>query len=790
MLLLQAWLLFPALLAVLSLGLGLLVDRISGSRLPGVLLIPTGLAAIIVLARAAMTLDLTAELATPLVVAGAIAGIVVGRARLLPAGIDRWAAAAALAVFGVFAAPVVLGGSASFAGYTILGDTAVHFVLADRIASHGTSLAGLDPSSYRQTLEAYFASGYPLGAHAALAAVRPLAFLDVAWAFQPFLAFIAAALALTVVGLLHGVVESAWRRAAVAFVAAQPALVYAFAMQGSVKELATLWLVALFTALAVGRHVIPLAVAAAAGVAAIGIAVAVWLGPVLLVGLWVVARNPPRDLRRTAEIALGFSLLLGLLCLPTLLDLGDYLEVTRGVVTAQEELGNLFGPLNLAQVAGVWLAGDYRMLPTAGPGIDKLEVTYALIGIVVVAGLLGSLWLARRRALGPLLFLAVSLVGLLYVTRTGSPWADAKALAIASPAVLLVAALGPIALEARGARLEALAVAAVLALGVLGSNGLVYHDASLAPHERFAELQDVADRTAGRGPVLYTEFEEMAKHFLRDSDPVGASEAFTVPGLTPVTDDGGLSRFGFPADLSTLRLEDIQRFGVLVLRREPLAAAPPPEYRLEWSGRYYEIWSRSGGGRTVAQETLRGDGGSGDCRLLRRVASRAGDGSRLEATRAPVAAELATAEQKLPGGWARRGDDPSLVQTVGPGVVRGSIELDRSGAYELWLRGSFGREVDVRIDGRRLGSARDELAQPANWLDLGTVELAGGRHRVELVRSGGNLSPGNGDGPRSLGSLVVRRREPRAATVSVPPSDWHQLCGRRLLSASALAPAS
>jgi hypothetical protein len=61
---------------------------------------------------------------------------------------------------------------------------------------------------------------------------------------------------------------------------------------------------------------------------------------------------------------------------------------------------------------------------------------------------------------------------------------------------------------------------------------------------------------------------------------------------------------------------------------------------------------------------------------------------------------------------------------------------------------------------------------------------------VELVRSGGNLSPGNGDGPRSLGSLVVRRREPRAATVSVPPSDWHQLCGRRLLSASALAPAS
>ena len=253
MLLLQAWLLFPALLALLSLGLGLLVERISASRLPGVLLIPTGLAAIIVIARAAMTWDADGG-------AGHSAGdrrrgcrAGLGRARVWPLKLDPWATGAALFTFAVFAAPVVLGGSASFAGYTILGDTAVHFVLVDRIASEGTSLAGLDPSSYRQTLEAYFNSGYPLGAHAALGAVRPLSFADVAWVFQPYLAFIAAALALSLVGLLNGIVASRWRRAAIAALAAQPALVYAFAMQGSVKELMTLWLVALFTALAVGQ---------------------------------------------------------------------------------------------------------------------------------------------------------------------------------------------------------------------------------------------------------------------------------------------------------------------------------------------------------------------------------------------------------------------------------------------------------------------------------------------------------------------------------------------------------
>jgi hypothetical protein len=790
MLLLQAWLLFPALLALLSLGLGLLVERAGPAPLPGALLIPVGLAAIIVIARAAMTWDLTAELATPLVVAGALAGLVLGRPRVWPLRLDGWAAAAALVVFAVFAAPVVLGGSVSFAGYTVLGDTAVHFVLADRIASDGTSLAGLDPSSYRSTLEAYFASGYPLGAHAALAAVRPLAFADVAWVFQPFLACVAAALALTMAGLLEGVVESRWRRALVATLAAQPALVYAFAMQGSIKELTTLWLVALFTALAVQKRVVPLAVAAAAGVAAIGVAVAAWLAPVLLVGLWLVARTPPRDHRRTAEIAAGFAILFGLLSLPTLLDLGDYLDVTKTVVTAQQEFGNLFGPLNLAQVVGVWLSGDYRMAPMAGTGIDKAELTYALIGVAVASGVLGIAWLARRRALAPLLFFAVSLLALAYVTRTGSPWADAKALAIASPAVLLMAAFGPIALEARGARLEALGLAAVLAAGVIGSNALVYHDASLAPRDRFAELEKVADRTAGRGPVLYTEFEEMAKHFLRDSDPVGASEAFTVSGLTPATREGGVSSFGYPVALSALRLEDIQRFRVLVLRRGPLGESPPPEFTREWSGRYYEIWSRHRAGHTVAQESLSGDGGSGDCRLVRQVASLAEAGSRLEATLAPVLAELPTAEQALPAGWARRSDDPSLVQTVGPGAVRGTVELERPGSYELWLRGSFGREVDVSIDGRAAGSARDELAQPANWLDLGRLQLEAGQHRVELVRSGGSLAPGNGDGPRSLGSLVVQRGESTTARVSVPPGQWRRLCGRRLVSASAFAPES
>ena len=411
----QAWLLLPALLAALSLGCGLLVDRLSTARVSGTLLLPLGLAVIVVLARACVAADATASLATPVVVAAALIGLVAGRERLRARHLDRWAAGVALAVFAVYAAPVVLSGDPTFAGYGILGDTAVHFVLIDRIMDAGTGLGNLQPSAYEETLRNYFASGYPLGAHAALGAVRPLAGVDVAWAFQPFLAYIASMLALTLVALLSKVVSSRWRAALIAALVAQPALVYAFALQGSIKELATLWLVPLLAALVPGitdaadaraesggggevvpRDLVPLVVASAASVAVIGVAVLPWLGPVLLVALWQVWRRGARSLVTIGIPAVAFAAVLVLLSLPTLLDLGDYLRVTKKVVTAQQELGNLLHPLDDLQLFGVWLQGDYRLLPEGGTGLSNLDITYLLIGVAAPPAC--SAWACSRAA--------------------------------------------------------------------------------------------------------------------------------------------------------------------------------------------------------------------------------------------------------------------------------------------------------------------------------------------------------------------------------------------------------
>src|SRR5688572_17575195 len=91
------------------------------------LMFPLGLALIVAITQVVTYRDATAELATPLVLAAAVAGFASSGSRFWSARVDRWAAGAAGAVFVVFAAPVVLAGEATFAGYTLLGDTSIHF---------------------------------------------------------------------------------------------------------------------------------------------------------------------------------------------------------------------------------------------------------------------------------------------------------------------------------------------------------------------------------------------------------------------------------------------------------------------------------------------------------------------------------------------------------------------------------------------------------------------------------------------------------------------------------------
>ena len=166
--LLVPWLVYPALLGALSFGCGLLLERVSGLRLPGTLVVPCGFAVLALVAQLAVMTSITADLATPAVIVVAAVGFVVaavgfgGRPPLRRLRIDWPAAAAAVGSLAAYAAPIVLSGAATFAGYIKLDDDSTLAALVDRAMDHGRDVSGLEPSTYLRVVDLLLDEGYPL----------------------------------------------------------------------------------------------------------------------------------------------------------------------------------------------------------------------------------------------------------------------------------------------------------------------------------------------------------------------------------------------------------------------------------------------------------------------------------------------------------------------------------------------------------------------------------------------------------------------------------------------------
>src|SRR5581483_3339586 len=104
-------------------------------------LLPSGFATFSLIAQMATASAETAKLATPAVVTATVAGLGLGFGKRVRR-VDRWAAGASVAVYAVYAAPIVLSGRATFAGYIKLDDDSTLLALMDRTMQHGRSIAG------------------------------------------------------------------------------------------------------------------------------------------------------------------------------------------------------------------------------------------------------------------------------------------------------------------------------------------------------------------------------------------------------------------------------------------------------------------------------------------------------------------------------------------------------------------------------------------------------------------------------------------------------------------------
>ncbi len=293
---------------------------------------------------------------------------------------------------------------------------------------------------------------------------------------------------------------------------------------------------------------------------------------------------------------------------------------------------------------------------------------------------------------------------------------------------------------------------------MLWSNALQYHDVWLAPRGQLHELETIGRDFAGQGPALMTTYEPYgARHFLRRLDPEGASE---LRRRFVYLTDGKLLEKGGSADIDRIRLDGLLVYRTLVLRRGPAASRPPSVYRLAWAGRYYEVWQQPlPPERTILEHLPLGNESQ--------AAAMPPCGDVLRLGRLGGTLTTATRPQAIP-----LGDPPAR------GELGLTVSVPEAGDYTAWLGGDWFGLASISVDGREVGSRREELNWPGLYTDLGSVQLSAGEHLVRIRYETGGWRPGSGGTPYAFGPAALSRVDAREPVETAP--EQGSLCGRRL----------
>ncbi len=198
------WFLGPAILLAVVVGLSFGLELISGLRAPWCVRPALGVAVMLVIAQLGVSTDATAELTIPVIVALGAFGLLMGWSTHLTDGpLPGWAIAAALGVFFIFGAPVLLSGDPTWAGYIKLDDSATWMGLTDHAFNYGHRTTGFAPSTWEALVSINAGNGYPIGSFVPMALIGKVTGQDVAWTLQPSMAWMAAVLTLLLAEILR-----------------------------------------------------------------------------------------------------------------------------------------------------------------------------------------------------------------------------------------------------------------------------------------------------------------------------------------------------------------------------------------------------------------------------------------------------------------------------------------------------------------------------------------------------------------------------------------------------------
>jgi hypothetical protein len=775
-----------AVMWVTSLGCGLALERLLRVRLSNALVLALGLSVSLVLVLPGYAAGAGDALAIVLLTGVTVAGLALAQGGIRRRINPGWAGLAGLGTYILYMLPVLAHGHWTWSGYDFVNDTSFEMLLAEHVKGYGSALGHIPETSAREFLNSYLNAGYPLGTQSLLGTFSGLTATRVAVLYAGFVAGLAAVAAMALATVTERLL-GAWRSALVAALAVSASLTYQYGLQGGIKEIGLIATLSTVVALACAvfeaewqayRGAALVAVGASASLAVYNAVAVPFLGAImafLALGV-LVLRRVRLDWGWVKPVLLGVGLM-ALLSVPALITLKAFFQVAQGQQSTgvgATQFGQLLRALPLSQISGVWLAGEYRLPVVPEPAATLTMLASAAILVLAIPGALIAL---RRRAIGPLLLLGMVALVLLIEYPRVSPYAQGKLIAMSSPAVLLLALVGIAAVRGRLAA-PALVLGVALSAGVLASDLLAYSRDRVAPAERMQAIEQTGDRFKGEGLVLWNEFEEFAKYF-------GGAARINVPfeALTPhqVQLRKPTYFFGHYFDLDEETLPFVEDYPIIVTRRSPDASRPPANYRLVYENKYYLGWRRMVRPRVFShlpeQQTFSPSATVG-CPSLKRMVATAPAGSELVAAVAPELAwfdPLYSADRSF--AWGVDPEERGAVLPNAPGHASGVLRLRSSANYAVWVQGDFPRPVQVRVDGRLVGSVSGSDT-PGQWMQAASVRLAAGPHTVSVSRAGGHrhLAPGEW----SIGTIgaAALQRETSERMETLPVSRWRRLCGR------------
>lgn len=497
---------------------------------------------------------------------------------------------AALPVGFLVLVPFLAAGRGGILGVTVDNDMTAHLTFVDAYLSSGASTAAALPREY------------PLGPHAFVAVLSTVFGIHSDLAFSGWTAAVPVINAWTVLAVVR---RSSWfGKAVIATVAGMPFLIAAYYGEGSFKELAQAGFVMAVVLdvsgcgprLGRGRWV-PLALVIGGIISVYSIAGLPW--PFVIVGLWLAGllaiqarlrrlREVPRALgRELPALGIGLAVLVVAL-LPQAHRIWNFIALRHGTGIPIDSLGNLVGPLSGWQAFGVWNNQDFRL--PASPAFTGGMWTAFVLGLVIF----GAIWAFRRgRWLLPL-----AAAGAMAIWRISehsqAPYVSAKALVIASPLLLMVAAL-PLVDREREPRppwswLLVPLLGLVLFLRVGSDDLKALRWSPVGPTDHARQLESFRPLVAGESTLFLAEDEFI--YWELAGVPAQPAALAATPQL-PLRARKGWE-YEQAIDFDSVHASALNDYRWIVTPRDSASSAPPAQLRLVRSTAAFQLWKRIG----------------------------------------------------------------------------------------------------------------------------------------------------------------------------------------------------